>query len=270
MDGDTLSLFSNPLKWHPDYDSLIVKVHDELAQQETLLYPADSNEVTLFSSACWRGYIAEWIIQNDSVFLSNIYHCHDSGITVNLENIFEEKNKKRLFAFWVTGDLVVPRGKIIQHINIGYESIFENEIILQTENGILKKTIVYQNQLVKESVFYEQASPNEISEFIYSNIHWDKLPDFENKTFQVQIGIQPNEQGQIDHIISEKTFVIIYPVENSDDIIVSDMKNPFIKEGIRIAKLIPDWTVIYQRGEIKDVGLMLLFSEEMKDKYARK
>ena len=51
--------------------------------------------------------------------------------------------------------------------------------------------------------------------------------------------------------------------------IITDRNNIFIKEAIRIAGLIPDWDVVYQRGKIVSRGLSIVFDDRNKNKYAR-
>ena len=54
---------------------------------------------------------------------------------VNLDFLFPKT--KEVFASWFTGDTKIPHGKMIKRINLGYESIFENDLILTFNKGIL-------------------------------------------------------------------------------------------------------------------------------------
>ena len=49
----------------------------------------------------------------------------------------------------------------------------------------------------------------------------------------------------------------------------ADMNDAFIKEIYRIAKLIPEWDVIYQRGEIMGRYLSIEFSEKKRKEFER-
>jgi len=267
--GDTLTLYSNPLNLRFDYNVLITKIHDEIESQEKYLFPEkyESDEIEeIYSSMCWRGYIAEWSIVNDSLFLNNIYHCHNSNVKINLDKIFADKNGEMLFASWVNGDLHIPKGELIYHVNFGYETIFEQEISLKLENGIVDSISVAHNKIIKKSAFYEKVDPNEYLEFIYSNINWKNLPDLRNKYYNVHIAIQPNEQGLIDSIVGEYSYLTDYSDEKNS-MFVSDMNNIFIKEGIKIAKLIPEWDVILKRGKILEMAIVIIFSEDNKKRY---
>ena len=58
--GDTLMLFSNPL---------------EFFYNETNPKPVTFVETNCSSTACWRGYQATWLIENDSLYLIKIDAC---------------------------------------------------------------------------------------------------------------------------------------------------------------------------------------------------
>jgi hypothetical protein len=143
---------------------------------------------------------------------------------------------------------------------MGYESIYEEEIILWFDDGILKNTENYQNQIIKKSDF-----GNSITDFIYSNIDWDRLPDFNGSYYHTCITIQPTEEGMLDSIVTAYTYLTITKEKGFE--VINDMDNVFIKEGIRIVKLIPDRDVIYKRGKIQYDGIIILFCDEQKNKY---
>ena len=253
--GDTLKLFSNPLELRADRDSLRVQIFNEKTRKYS------EEDIFSFSTACNRGYRAEWIIVNDSLFLNNIHDCFNGNITINLSNIFSNIGEnQKLFASWVNGDLYVPQGELILHVNLGYKSIFERETVLSIENGLLKNYELFHNRILKTSNFLE------INEFTHRNINWDIFPDLTDRIIQVFIGVQPNEQGQFESIIEEYTYLVDFSM-NDGDFFVTDTSNIFIQESIRIAKLIPEWDVIYQRGEIVGMSFMIMFSERNRKKY---
>jgi hypothetical protein len=57
--GDTLSIFANPLEQLYDNDSIRPNFFD--------------GKEGCMSTACWRGYEAEWIIIDDYLYLTGIY-----------------------------------------------------------------------------------------------------------------------------------------------------------------------------------------------------
>jgi hypothetical protein len=265
--GDTLTLFSNPLELRSDWDELSKIIDSLLLNEDRRFYPKkyEAEEVeSMRSSACWRGYIAEWTIVNDKIYLSNIYACHDNKVKINLKEIFGKELKGNLlFANWISDKLNVPKGECIEWVNLDYNSIYETEITLEFRDGILVEFKTYNNYIARKSKFSLDPNPNNYLDFIYTQINWEKIPDLKNKHIQVFVGIQPNQNGQIDSLLSNYTFSI------DTNAIITDRNNVFMKEAIRIAELIPDWDVIYQRGLIVSRRLMIIFDENKRKKYAR-
>ena len=265
--GDTFALFSNPLELRSNCEGLSKNIIAELEYEDRRLYPekyeAEAVE-SMSSTACWRGYLAEWTLINDKIYLSNIYACHNNKVKVDLIKIFGEELKENLlFGNWITDKLVVPLGNCIEYVNLDYKSIYETETIMEFKDGILVTSKTYNNYIARKSKFTSDPNPNNFSKFIYTQINWDKLPDLTNKHIQISIGIQPNPEGKIDSLLSDYTYML-----DSSTLII-DRNNIFFKEAIRIAELIPDWDVIYQRGRIVSRNLTIVFDETYKKKYAR-
>lgn len=265
--GDTLQLFSNPLELRSDSKELSKIIASELENEYRRLYPKkyETEEgVSLISTACWRGCVAEWTIISDKIYLSNIYVWHDNKVKVDLKKIFgNELTGNLLFANWVTGKLYVPKGRCVEYVHLGYKSIYETETVIEFNDGVLIASKTYNNYIAKKSKFTTDPNPNNYLEFVYSKVNWEQLPDLKNKHFQVSIGVQPNQDGQIDSLLSNYTYLL----DSSE--LITDTTNIFIKEAIRIVKLIPDWDVIYQRDTIVPRVILLLFDENQKRKYAR-
>ncbi|MGP1522368.1 MAG: hypothetical protein ACTTKC_03590 [Treponema sp.] len=104
------------------------------------------------SSACWRGYIAYFEIKNDLLYLNDII-VH----TVSLENIGRPEDRdisiysklfdsqKSFFCNFYSGILIIPAGECIKEIYSGYDSMYENYLIIKIRNGqvIQKKEFKY-------------------------------------------------------------------------------------------------------------------------------
>ncbi|MAT41664.1 MAG: hypothetical protein CL609_04930 [Anaerolineaceae bacterium] len=129
IDGQEQPLFSNPLE---DYFTL------------TNFNPSFMSPHT----ANWRGYVASWEIINQKLYLVSL-----SGWKVNPDTpgkleevdsqiVFPDESPP-IFAKWFTGRLIVPQGKMMQYIHMGYESIYEREIHYHVKNG----EIISQNEI---------------------------------------------------------------------------------------------------------------------------
>ena len=268
--GDTLDLRSNPLKFREDHDLLRTQIFKEVEKQ-TIATFSNKDNLWLLTSTCWRGYQAEWIVQNDSIFLNNIYHCFFDEVKINLNNIFpNNRENEKIFASWINGELFVPRGNCIPRndcIVYGFGWDFRNflreyETVLFVENGLLKSYETFQNRIVKNLdwvVFDEQ------DRIVSNNINWENLPSLSDGRYvHFFIDVQPNEQGLIESINKEN--ILLFD-SHSNDMFNTDMNCAFIQEGIRIAKMMPEWTVILQRGKILPTGFSINFTSEYRRRF---
>ena len=96
------------------------------------------------STACWRGYIGEWLIESRRLYLIGIADLDDKPIA--LSRIFPD-NPKRVFAHWVTGELRCPEGKLLNYIHMGYASIHERDLFLEFRQGeLIAERLVYNGE----------------------------------------------------------------------------------------------------------------------------
>lgn len=88
----------------------------------------------LFSTACWRGYQGTWKIEDGLLFL------------VKLEGRYRLDGAEPLLADWFTGVLRVPRGGQLQYVHMGFGSVFEMEIHIKIDNGIVAASRTIDNR----------------------------------------------------------------------------------------------------------------------------
>ncbi|MBK8925630.1 MAG: hypothetical protein IPM74_06915 [Crocinitomicaceae bacterium] len=85
-------------------------------------------------TALWRGYVATWLIENDSLFLVRIQSNFCSNpLDVSL---IEEFGTNKVFAHWVNFSILKPEGEMLQYIHAGYMSIFEGMSYIEFLDGI--------------------------------------------------------------------------------------------------------------------------------------
>jgi hypothetical protein len=65
------------------------------------------------SSACWRGYIASWMIKDGELYLTDLKGC--------VELIGDEP----LPATWVSEKIRLTGGEAVEYVHMGYSSTFE-------------------------------------------------------------------------------------------------------------------------------------------------
>lgn len=106
------------------------------------------------STACWRRYQGTWEIRENRFYLAG------------LAGRFEFLGSDPLFAEWFTGALRVPKGEQLVYVHMGFGSVYEEEVHIKVERGIVVGTRVIDNRGKK-------LDP----EFL----GWMNLPGFENR-----------------------------------------------------------------------------------------
>lgn len=100
------------------------------------------------STANWRGYHGEWKIKNSRLYLVSMSACilkatgkgrrplkSDRDYSrVDLNYFFP--GQKEVFAEWFSGEIRIPIGKMLAYIHMGYESLFEKDLIIGFKDGI--------------------------------------------------------------------------------------------------------------------------------------
>ena len=124
LEGEKLSLETNPL-------SPLIQ-----AGRITLPEPAER------WSSNWRGYVATWTIEEGQLLLAKLdVLLRPDGaaegakaVPINvLSRVFPEQ--ARVSADWFSGTLVVPRGRRIKYVHMGYGSTHERYTVLRIDNG---------------------------------------------------------------------------------------------------------------------------------------
>jgi hypothetical protein len=77
------------------------------------------------STACWRGYIAEWRIDKGRFYF------------VGCAGRYHYKGHKPLFAHWVSQELRLPMGDMLHYLHMGFGSIYEQDLFIAVENGLV-------------------------------------------------------------------------------------------------------------------------------------
>ncbi|XHS79822.1 hypothetical protein ACFJGW_07530 [Burkholderiaceae bacterium UC74_6] len=124
IDGERSPLFSEPF-------SMFLQVTDSTKKLEPFLneYPC---------SASWRGHAAFWEVRADQLVLVKLVAnpCDERPKEIPLATFFPG-NEGPVTATWYTGELVLPRGKLVQYRHLGYASRYERYVILSVQNGLV-------------------------------------------------------------------------------------------------------------------------------------
>jgi hypothetical protein len=98
----------------------------------------------IVSTALWRGYVGEWEIIDDRLYLIGINGELD-GIDVNLETFFPGY-PDRVFAHWFSGTIRAPQGRLLKYVHGGYGSIYERDLLMKIEKGVVRETTIRENE----------------------------------------------------------------------------------------------------------------------------
>lgn len=122
---------------------------DEVAMCSTPLcdYFIMGGDHPRFDSNCtalWRGYVGQWEIIDDRLYLIGLNGTLKDGAVVSIASIFPDY-PNRVFAHWFTGILRIPQGKQLRYVHIGYKSTYERDLLLDVERGVVVATQVRHN-----------------------------------------------------------------------------------------------------------------------------
>jgi hypothetical protein len=92
-------------------------------------------------TALWRNYLGSWEIKNQKLYLTKfeINACSEEHKkSIPLDKLFPGKSQPVL-ADWFSGYLVIPQGKLLQYVHMGYESRYERYLIIHIIKGNVDK-----------------------------------------------------------------------------------------------------------------------------------
>jgi hypothetical protein len=147
MDGvETSMAFCPPL---PEDDPRIVECQN--------CENVDTESFFIYSTACWREYVGTWEIKDRKFYL------------VKLVGKFKLVSNEPVFADWFTGTLRIPQGEMLHYVHMGFGSIYEQEIHVKIEKGIVinSKTVDNRNKQANDGTIHL--------------LHLTNLPGFENQ-----------------------------------------------------------------------------------------
>ncbi len=105
----------------------------EVSEEEIEKLAMDDRTGIIFSTACWREYIGSWSIRRGKLYLTK------------LEGRYRLEGKEAIFADWFTGELHIPKGKLLNYIHMGFDSVYEEEMLLTLESGVVKETEIIES-----------------------------------------------------------------------------------------------------------------------------
>ncbi|MCG3773350.1 MAG: hypothetical protein JW395_0156 [Nitrospira sp.] len=96
------------------------------------------------SSALWRGYVGTREIRDDRLYLIELTGRQKSGHRVTLATLFPDFSE-RVFAHWSSRTLRVPQGGNVKYVHSGFASVYERDLFLKIDKGIVRRTWTREN-----------------------------------------------------------------------------------------------------------------------------
>jgi hypothetical protein len=95
-------------------------------------------------SSCWRGYVGTWELKNDRLYLIGLNGLTSQNSEVGLDFLFPGQSE--VFAEWFSGEIRIPQGEMLLYVHMEFASIYEKDLILQFENGVLTAERIVDNR----------------------------------------------------------------------------------------------------------------------------
>jgi hypothetical protein len=111
----------------------------EVARDEVMVPPGcaaftSPRPSIFFSTACYRGYVGTWEIKDGRFFL------------VGIRGLYRLLGKEPILADWFTGVLRIPRGELLKYAHGDFLSVYEGEVRVSIDRGVVVKTRVIDNR----------------------------------------------------------------------------------------------------------------------------
>ena len=91
-------------------------------------------------TALTRGYIAEWEIIDDRLYLCSV--TTDPPASPNLIGTLFPGCSERVFAHWYSGVLVLPEGATLPYLHVGFAGQREKQRLLYLKKGVVTGSII--------------------------------------------------------------------------------------------------------------------------------
>jgi hypothetical protein len=99
------------------------------------------------STALWRGYVATWKVENDRfllvdvAILRSVSHPGEPGSSTEFSSVMSAMfpGEREVLASWFSGHVIIPDGKLVNYVHMGYASTYEKYILLRVEKGVITR-----------------------------------------------------------------------------------------------------------------------------------
>ena len=103
-------------------------------------FPKLNTEIQIVSSSNWRGYVGTWELSNNLLYLRKVSLSNHNPREV-IDYLFP--NNKNVVATWYSGTLVIPRGKLVNYVHMGYGSTYKRYLLVTVKAGAVVSSKKY-------------------------------------------------------------------------------------------------------------------------------
>ena len=219
--GKTYMLATNPLEQYKSVDRLRALINRE----------------GQFSTACWRGYLAQWRITDGRLYLEGLLNCSNDAPLQGWKRLMGHSGSGPVPASWFSGDLWLMDGRVLAYMQEGYETIYEREIRIRIQNGRVMATETLDNtKTIRTGI---ANGPGELERFFYEHAHSGLLAAAKSAPGRITFHIRPDSLGRPDSIAILHND---YPAYET-----------WILQTLR---RIPEWDVYYRHGRFVPMSHM--------------
>ena len=203
----------------------------------------------------WDGFTAYWSINNDKLYLDSV-RCEaydpnakavvgESIPSETLYRIFSRYNAgNRIVASWVSGKFRVAKGKVIYYQHTGFERNYEDETLLDIDQGKVIGKKEYQN-FVSEGFAFDKLVQNGAQEMLHKilPLHIERYPELahvKRLVFRVKHA-RVDERGNL--------------LECDVQVVKPDVNPQLATEIAEALKAYHPWKVYYINGEYRALGI---------------
>ena len=240
INGEKLELLGKP-------------IYLDSALYHTLKDELPSNRPNVTSN--WDGYTAYWSINNDKLYLDSVRcEAYDSNAKAvvggsippeTLNRIFNKyRAGSRIVASWVSGKFRMAKGKVIYYQHTGFERNYEEETILDIEQGKVIGKKEYQN-FVSEGFSFDKLEQNGAQEMLHEilSLHIERYPELahvKRLIFRVKRA-RVDEKGNL--------------LECDVQVVKPDVNPQLATEIAEALMAYHPWKVYYINGEYRALGI---------------
>lgn len=197
---------------------------------------------------CFRGYTGQWKIENDKLYLTNLFHGTSTS-PLPLDSIFGIIGKQPIEASWFSGKLHLVRGGTLID-SYEFRDIYKKEIFCEVKEGKVIQQNTYNNSFTPG----DREALKQCEEKLQATEIWSKFPELKGKSVHCcyQINLRPDGT-------TDSTTCTAYvngcdwsqgPQRYHEEI--TNQEHPYIRIFKEALQTVPRWDVLYIRDKIRE------------------